>query len=163
MKLTHTHRIGLVLASLWILGAGSYAYPGLKDEFLEQRRLAQIAHEHLPMIPASCSEGRGVENRDFVREDDASDRCWVDLVSFRRLYPEIASETDEGASALIRGRNGSPIEAGDGSLWGEVLKAASLVLGPPFLLSLLGLICAPTSATRTRTGVSWALPGRVSA
>ena len=39
MKLTRTHLIGLVLASLWMLGAGSYAYPGVKDEFLEQRRL----------------------------------------------------------------------------------------------------------------------------
>src|SRR5215207_8254795 len=146
MKQTRTHLIGLVLASIWMLGAGSYAYPGVKDEFLEQRRLAQMAQEHPPMIPTSCSAARGVENRDFVREDDTSDRCWVDLASFRRLYPEIASETDEGASAVIRGTDGSPMEDGDGSLWGEVLQAITLVLGPPLLLLALALAFAPFSA-----------------
>jgi hypothetical protein len=164
MKQTRTHLIGLVLASLWMLGAGFNAYPGVKDEFLEQRRLAQIAREHPPMIPTPCSEARGVENRDFVREDDTSDRCWVDLASFRRLYPEIASETDEGASAVIRGTDGSLMEDGDGSLWGEVLRAATLVLGPPLLLLVLGLICAPSSAKRkTRAGVHCAFPARASA
>src|SRR5215204_20921 len=164
MKLTRTHLIGLVLASLWMLGAGSYAYPDVKEEFLEQRRLAQMAREHPPMIPTSCSEVRGVENRDFVREDDTSDRCWVDLASFRRLYPEIASETDEGASALIRGLNGLPMEDGDGSLWGVVLQAVILVLGPPLLLLVLGLICAPSSAKRkTRAGAHWAVAARASA
>jgi hypothetical protein len=163
MKQTRTHLIGLVLASLWMLGAGFNAYPGVKDEFLEQRRLAQIAREHPPMIPTSCSAARGVENRDFVREDDTSDRCWVDLASFRRLYPEIASETDEGASAVIRGTDGSLMEDGDGSLWGEVLRAATLVLGPPFLLLALGLIVGPSSAKKTRMGAHWALPEKVSA
>jgi hypothetical protein len=164
MKLTRAHLIGLVLASLWMLGAGSYAYPDVKEEFLEQRRLAQMAREHPPMIPTSCSEVRGVETRDFVREGDTSDRCWVDLASFRRLYPEIASETDEGASALIRGPNGSPIEDGDGSFWGEVLKAVILVLGPPFLLLALNLISAPSSTKwKTQAGAHRALPARASA
>jgi hypothetical protein len=164
MKLTRTHLIGLVLASLWMLGAGFNAYPGVKDEFLEQRRLAQMAREHPPMIPALCSEVRGVETRDFVRENDTSDRCWVDLASFRRLYPEIASETDEGASALIRGPNGSPIEDGDGSFWGEVLKAVILVLGPPFLLLALNLISAPSSTKwKTQAGAHRALPAGASA
>src|SRR5215207_9229199 len=163
MRLTRTHLIGLVLASLWMLGAGSYAYPDVKEEFLEQRRLAQMAREHPPMIPTSCSEVRGVENRDFVREDDTSDRCWVDLASFRRLYPEIASETDEGTSAVIRGTDGSLMVDGDGSLWGEVLRAATLVLGPPFLLRALGLIVGPSSAKKTRMGAHWALPAKVSA
>jgi hypothetical protein len=160
MKQTPTHLIGLVLASLWMLGAGSYAYPDVKEEFLEQRRLAQMAREHPPMIPTSCSEVRGVENRDFVREDDTSDRCWVDLASFRRLYPEIASETDEGASALIRGLNGLPMEDGDGSLWGVVLQAVTLVLGPPLLLLVLGLIFRPdASRSKTRTvAISMVLP-----
>jgi hypothetical protein len=147
-----------------MLGAGFYAYPGVKEELLEQRRLAQMAREHPPMIPALCSEVRGIESRDFVRENDTSDRCWVDLASFRRLYPEIASETDEGASALIRGLNGLPMEDGDGSLWGVVLQAATLVLGPPLLLLVLGLICAPSSAKRkTRAGVHCAFPARASA
>src|SRR5215207_3971559 len=146
MKQTRSLLIGLALTSLWMLGAGFYAYPGVKDEFLEQRHRAQIAREHSPMIPTSCSAARGVENRDFVREDNTSDRCWVDLASFRRLYPEIASETDEEASALIRGLDGSPMENGDGSLWREVLQAITLVLGPPLLLLALALAFAPFSA-----------------
>src|SRR5215207_3033957 len=160
MKQTRSLLIGLALTSLWMLGAGFYAYPGVKDEFLEQRHRAQIAREHSPMIPTSCSAARGVENRDFVREDDTSDRCWVDLASFRRLYPEIASETDEGASAVIRGTDGSLMEDGDGSLWGVVLQAVTLVLGPPLLLLVLGLIFGPdASRSKTRTvAISMVLP-----
>ena len=163
MKQTRSLLLGFVLASLWMLGAGFSAYPGMKEVFLEQRRLAQMAREHSPMIPTSCSAARGVESRDFVREDNTSDRCWVDLASFRRLYPEIASETDEGASAVIRGTDGSLMADGDGSLWVEVLKAATLVLGPPFLLLALGLILGPPSAKKTRMGTHWPLPARVSA
>ena len=160
MKQTRSLLLGFVLASLWMLGAGSYAYPDVKEEFLEQRRLAQMAREHPPMIPALCSEVRGVETRDFVRENDTSDRCWVDLASFRRLYPEIASETDEGASALIRGLNGLPMEDGNGSLWGVVLQTVILVLGPPLLLLVLGLIFG-TDASRLKTrtvAISMVLP-----
>src|SRR3954468_15816692 len=124
-------RIGLVLARLWVLGAGSYAYPGLKGEFEQQSRSAQRAQQRPPMIPALCSGVRGVENRDFLREDAASDRCWIDLPSFRRLYPEIAPYTDEDASAVIRGADQASLEEEDGALWGEVLQAAGLVLGPP--------------------------------
>src|SRR4029453_9636885 len=120
--------IGLVLASLWVIGAGTYAYSGLKGEFAEQSRLAQRAQQHPPMIPASCSGVRGVESRDFVREDARSDRCWVDLPSFRRLYPEIAPYTDEDASAVIRGADEASLEDEDGGLWTEVLRAAALVL-----------------------------------
>jgi len=151
-------RIGAVLASLWVIGAGSYAYPGLKGEFEEQSRLAQMAQQHPPMIPALCSGVRGVENRDFVREDARSDRCWVDLSSFRRLYPEIAPYTDESASAVSRGAGGASLEEDeDGSPWGELLKAAALVLGPPLLL-VLTLSFAPFGTSRrTRMAARWAM------
>src|SRR4051812_38400065 len=116
-------RIGAVLASLWVIGAGPYAYPGVKGEFAEQSRRAQLAQQHPPMIPALCSGVRGVESRDFVREDARSDRCRVDLPSFRRLCPEIAPYTDEDASAVIRGADQASLEDKDGALWSEVLKA----------------------------------------
>src|SRR3982751_6080351 len=116
-------RIGLVLASLWVIGAGPYAYPGLKGEFAEPSRLAQMAQQHPPMIPALCSGVRGVESRDFVREDAASDRCWVDLSSFRRLYPEIAPYTDVDASAVIRGVDQASLDDEDGAPWGELLNS----------------------------------------
>src|SRR3954466_5024704 len=114
MRQTRARRIGLLLASLWVVGAGPYAYPGVKGEFAEQSRLAQLAQQHPPMIPVLCSGVRGVENRDFVREDAASDRFWIDLPSFRRLYPEIAPYTDEDASAVIRGADEATLEDGDG-------------------------------------------------
>ena len=157
MRQTRAHRIGAVVASLWVLGAGSYAYPGLKGEFAQQSRRAQVAQQHPPMIPALCSGVRGVESRDFVREDAASDRCWVDLSSFRRLYPEIAPYTDEDASAVIRGADEASLEDEDGALWGELLKAVALVLGPPLLLGLT-LSVAPFGASRrTRMAARWAM------
>ncbi len=143
-----------MLASLWVIGAGPYAYPGVKGEFGEQSRLAQLAQQHPPMIPALCSGVRGVENRDFVREDAPSDRCWVDLSSFRRLYPEIAPYTDEDASAVIRGADEASLDDEDGALWGEVLKAAALVLGPP-LLFVLAMSFAPFTATRKARTVAY--------
>jgi len=150
-------RIGAVVASLWVIGAGPYAYPGLKSEFAQQSRRAQVAQQHPPMIPALCSGVRGVENRDFVREDATSERCWVDLSSFRRLYPEIAPYTDEGASAVIRGAGGASLDDEDGSPWSEVLKAAALVLGPPLLLALT-LSFAPFGTSRqTRMTEHWAM------
>jgi hypothetical protein len=150
-------RIGAVLASLWVIGAGPYAYPGVKGEFAEPSRLAQLAQQHPPMIPALCSGVRGVESRDFVREDITSDRCWVDLSSFRRLYPEIAPYTDEDASAVIRGAGGASLEDEDGALWGEVLKAAALVLGPPLLLGLTLSFAPFGTSRRTRMTEHWAM------
>src|SRR3954465_11423462 len=149
-------RIGAVLASLWVIGAGSYAYPGLKGEFEEQSRLAQMAQQHPPMIPALCSGVRGVENRDFLREDARSDRCWIDLPSFRRLYPEIAPYSDENASAVIRGGDGGSLGDEAGALWGEVLKAAALVFGPPLLFGLTLSFAPFGTSRRTRTTVHWA-------
>jgi hypothetical protein len=149
-------RIGAVLASLWVIGAGPYAYPGVKGEFAEQSRLAQMAQQHPPMIPALCSGVRGVESRDFVREDAPSDRCWVDLSSFRRLYPEIAPYTDEDASAVIRGADDASLDE-DGALWGEVLKAAALVLGPPLLLGLTLSFAPFGTSRRTQMSARWAM------
>ena len=149
--------IGLVLASLWVLGAGPYAYPGVRSEFAEQSRLAQLAQQHPPMIPALCSGVRGVESRDFVREDARSDRCRVDLPSFRRLYPEIAPYTDEGASAVIRGADEASLDDEDGWPWGELLKAAALVLGPPLLLVLTFSVAPFGTSRRTRMAARWAM------
>ena len=150
-------RIGAVLASLWVIGAGPYAYPGLKGEFEEQSRRAQMAQQHPPMISALCSGVRGVENRDFLREDARSDRCWIDLPSFRRLYPEIAPYTDEGASAVIRGADDASLEEEDGSPWGELLKAAALVLGPPLQLALTLSFAPFGTSRRTQMAARWAM------
>src|SRR5215218_11451979 len=149
--------IGVMVASLWMLGAGTYAYPGVKGEFEAQRRRTQAAQQHAPMIPTSCLDARGVERRDYVREDAHSDRCWVDLPSFRRLYPEIAPHVDEEASAISRGPSGASLDDEDGSPWGEVLKAAALVLGPPLLLALTLSFAPFGTSRRTRMAARWAM------
>ena len=149
--------IGLFLASIWMLGAGTYAYPGVKNGWDEQSHLAEVTKEHPPVIPTECSRARGVENRDFVREDNTSDRCWVDLASFRRLYPEIAPHVDEDASAISRGPSGTSLDDEDGSPWSEVLKAAVLVLGPPLLLGLTLSFAPFGTPRRTRMAARWAM------
>ena len=85
------------------------------------------------MIRGDCTRMRGIENRDFIREDKHPDQCWVDLPTFRQLYPELAPHTDEQASAWIRGEDGLPLENWDGSPWSELLKGAALTFGPPIL------------------------------
>jgi hypothetical protein len=123
-------RVGLALAVAWMIGMGLWLYPDVKEEFTEKQYLARIAKEHPPMIPTECIRARGVENRDFIREDKHLDRCWVDLPTFRRLYPELAPHTDEQASARIRAEDGLPLENWDGSPWNELLKGAALTFGP---------------------------------
>src|SRR3954453_19562597 len=112
-------------------GEGLWLYPDVKEEFEEKQYLARIAKERPPMITGDCTRMRGIESRDFIREDKNPDRCWVDLLTFRRLYPELAPHTDEQASARIRVENGLPLENWDESPWEELLKAAALTFGPP--------------------------------
>ena len=156
--------IGVLVASLWMLGAGTYAYPGVKGEFEAQRRRTQAAQQHPPMIPTSCLDARGVERRDYVREDAHSDRCWVDLPSFRRLYPEITPHTDEDASAVIRGPSGGVTADEEVSPWSEVFQATGLVLGPPLLVLLLTLAFVPFATnTKKRTVARLAIESGASA
>src|SRR5215210_5776388 len=105
----------LALAAAWMIGMGLWLYPDVNEEFEEKQYLARIAREHPPMIRGDCTRMRGIENRDFIREDKHPDPCWVDLPTFRRLYRELALHTDEQASARIRVEDGLPLENWDGS------------------------------------------------
>ena len=44
--------------------------------------------------PGDCSFARGIEGKDFVR-DAYGAHCRMPVVTFRRLYPEIAQHVDE--------------------------------------------------------------------
>ena len=55
------------------------------------------------------------------------------------------------------GADEATLEDGDGALWGEVLKAAALVLGPPLLLGLILSFAPFTAARRTRMTEHWAM------
>ena len=64
----------------------------------EKRYLQRAEKVHTPVLPLECGRARGIENRDFIREDRHSDRCWVTIATFNSLYPEIAEATDLGAT-----------------------------------------------------------------
>ena len=82
------------LSLAWITIATVYLYPGVKEEVDEKRYLHRVEKLHTPVLPLECGRARGVENRDFIREDRHSERCWVTIPTFNSLYPEIAEATD---------------------------------------------------------------------
>jgi hypothetical protein len=136
------------IAALWVAGTALWSYPALREEVDEKRYLARVAKRQTPVIPVDCAGARGVESRDFIREDRNPHRCWVDLSSFRRLYPEIAASTDEAASVRFNVRAELPTDAWDGSPSEELLKAAALALSLPLLL--LGGFAGLPAARRLR-------------
>ena len=141
------------ITALWVAGTALWSYPAFKGEVDEKRYLARVAKRQLPVIPVDCAGARGVEARDFIREDRNPHRCWVDLASFRRLYPEVAASTDEAASVRLNVRTELPAEAWDGSPREEFLKAAALALGLPLLI-LSGLAGLPAARRLRRLAVA---------
>jgi hypothetical protein len=141
------------IAALWVAATSLWSYPAFREEVDEKRYLARVAKRQLPVIPVDCAGARGVESRDFIREDKNPHRCWVDLSSFRRLYPEVAASTDEAASVRLNIRAELPAEAWDGSPWEELWKAAALALSLPLLI-LGGLAGLPALRRLRRLGLA---------
>ena len=44
-------------------------------------------------IPVDCSFARGIEGKDFMRDGQEA-HCRMPVLTFRRLYPEIAQHVD---------------------------------------------------------------------
>src|SRR4051812_46797070 len=82
-----------VCALAWITSSAVYLYPGVKEEVDEKRYLHRVEKLHTLVLRVECGRARGVENRDFNREDRHSDRCWVTIAIFNSLYPKIADAT----------------------------------------------------------------------
>ena len=101
--------ICLTLSMAWVTIAAVYLYPDVKEEFEQHRYLRRIGKLHTPVIPIECPRARGIENQDFIREDKNPNRCWVDLASFRRNYPQIAEATDVAATILANLREEPPL------------------------------------------------------
>jgi hypothetical protein len=59
-----------------------------------QNRQWQAASVADRLIPIDCSFAVGIEGKDFVRDDEGA-HCRMLMVTFRRLYPEIAQYVDE--------------------------------------------------------------------
>ena len=122
------------LSLAWITIATVYLYPGVKEEVDEKRYLRrgrEAAHTRLPL---ECGRARGVENRDFIREDRHSDRCWVTIAAFNSLYPEIAEATDLAATLRSNMRESLPLENWEGTPVQVIARAVMVVMAPPLIL-----------------------------
>src|SRR3954462_15927763 len=98
------------LAVAWVVASGLYSFPAFQEEVAEKRYLARIARLQGPVIPVDCSGARGVESRDFIREDKNRHRGWVAHASVRRVDPEIAESTEAPASARINMQAELPLD-----------------------------------------------------
>src|SRR4051794_27898847 len=100
-----------------------------------------------------CVRAREIENRDFIREDANPKRCWVDIASFRRNYPEIAEVTDLAATVTANMRDEPPLENWDGTTVGAVLRATAIDRTAEALAASPGPQCphSITSSARARS------------
>ena len=146
--------ICLTLSMAWVTIAAVYLYPDVKEEFEQHRYLRRIGKLHTPVIPIECPRARGIENQDFIREDKNPNRCWVDLASFRRNYPEIAEATDVAATVLANLREEPPLENWDGTTIGAVLRATSIAMSGPLALFLVWLWRTRQVAQRAERAVA---------
>ena len=105
----------------------------------EKRYLHRVEKLHTPVLPLECGRARGVENRDFIREDRHSERCWVTIPTFNSLYPEIAEATDLGATLRSNMRESLPLENWEGTPLEALLRAAGIILGMPAVTRSLSL------------------------
>jgi hypothetical protein len=123
-------------AVAWMTAGTVYLYPGLKEEVDEKRYIHRAEKLHTPVLPLECGRARGVENRDFIREDKHPERCWVTIPAFNSLYPEIAEATDLAASLRSNMRESLPLENWEGTPLEALLRAAGIILGIPALTAL---------------------------
>jgi hypothetical protein len=71
--------LGLICAAV-VCGGGLFAY-------------GAAAVQPTGAIPVDCSQARGIEGKDFMRDGQEAP-CRMPVVTFRRLYPEIAQHVD---------------------------------------------------------------------
>ena len=123
----------LVLALSWCTAAAIYLYPDVKEEIEEKRYLHRVERLHTPVLPVECARARGVENRDYIREDADPNQCWMTIPAFRALFPEIAQGTDLGATLRTQEREELPQDRWDGTPLAAVARTTAIVFGPPVL------------------------------
>jgi len=85
----HRLKLGLgIVCAASICGAALFAYSA-----------AAVEPEHsYRNVPVDCSQARGIEGADFLRDPDRS-ICLMSQATFRRLYPEVAEHADESSWA----------------------------------------------------------------
>ena len=133
---TSAHEAARFIATVSLsLGALMLSLFGIIERMVTFQKLAVVNEFAL----LALLRARGIENQDFIREDKNPNRCWVDLASFRRNYPEIAEATDVAATVLANLREEPPLENWDGTTIGAVLRATTIALSAPLALVLAWL------------------------
>jgi hypothetical protein len=132
--------VWLALAVCWCTAAAVYLYPDVKEEIEEKRYLHRVEKLHTPVLSIDCAQARGVENRDYIREDADPNQCWMTIPAFNTLYPEIAGATDIAATLRTQEREELPMVNWDGTPVGVLLWAVMIAVGPPAVLLLVVLL-----------------------
>jgi hypothetical protein len=81
-------KIGLPCLCVGAVSVALFSYAGAAQN---KAIAASVADR---FIPVDCSFARGIEGKDFVRDGEGA-HCRMTLVTFGRLYPEIAQHVDE--------------------------------------------------------------------
>src|SRR5215216_2926519 len=105
--------------------------PGTEGGDRRKAVLHRAEKLHTPVLPLECGRARGIENRDFIREDKHPERCWVTIPAFNSLYPEIAEATDLASSLRSNMHESLPLENWAGTPLEALLRTAGIVLGIP--------------------------------
>ena len=114
-----------------------YLYPGVNEEIEEKRYLHRVEKLHTPVLSIDCARARGVENRDFIREDADPKQCWMTIPAFKALFPDIAGATDLASTLRMQKREELPQDRWEGTPVEAVLRAIAIVLAPPLGALLL--------------------------
>lgn len=125
--------VWLALASSWCTAAAIYLYPDVNQEIEEKRYLHRVEKLHTPVLSIECTRARGIENRDYIREDADPNQCWMTIPAFKTLFPEIAGATDLAATLRTQEREELPQDRWEGTPVGALARASAVVLGPPLL------------------------------
>jgi hypothetical protein len=137
MKSRWVSLVGTAVALTWVVGSSVYLYPDVKEEIDEKRYLHRVEKLHTPVLSIDCARARGVENRDFIREDASPDQCWMTIPAFKALFPDIAGATDLAGTLRMQEREELPQDRWDGTPVEAVAQALAIVLGPPLGALLL--------------------------
>jgi hypothetical protein len=137
MKSRWVSLLETAVALIWVIGSSLYLYPDVNEEIDEKRYLHRVEKLHTPVLSIDCARARGVENRDYIREDADPNQCWMTIPAFKALFPEIAGATDLAATLRTQEREELPQDRWEGTPVGAIGRAIAIVLGPPLGALLL--------------------------
>ena len=126
--------VGTAICLTWVVGSSLYLYPDVKEEIDEKRYLHRVEKLHTPVLSIDCARARGVENRDYIREDADPNQCWMTIPAFKALFPDIAGATDLASTLRMQEREDLPQDRWEGTPLGAVALALAIVLCLPAMM-----------------------------